>query len=45
MRTFVNGVLEATIQAPPREVSRGGRLKIAGGEPAKRESDGRTVPE
>lgn len=43
--TFVNGVLEVTIQAPPREVSRGRRLEIAGGEPAKRESAGRTLPE
>jgi hypothetical protein len=44
MRTFVNGVLEVTIQAPPREVSGGRRLEIAG-EPAKREFAGRTVPE
>jgi len=43
--TFVNGVLEVTMQAAPKEVSRSRRLEIGGNEPAKRESAARTLQE
>jgi HSP20 family protein len=35
--TFKDGVLEVSVQAPPREVSRGRRLEISEGQPAQRD--------
>jgi HSP20 family protein len=37
--TFKHGVLEISVQAPPREVSRGRRIEISEGESAQRQRD------